>query len=304
MAGKAGQNATSVTALRRRATLRALLVTTASIASALGAGGGCSANEGSSGHGGSGGGAPIDEFIGAYCELTRTCCGRAGLPAEPLANCEAEVERQIDLISIVREGRATLIEPAYSQCLSTLRSLRDSCDAAQIGPGCERFWEGTVPDGGPCENVVECQLRSEAVACLIIRPADQPDATAGNCRALARGALGDPCLTSGEGSAHYAVTYSTSEQAPPLVYCDPRDGLWCSFTTNVCERLTPAGGTCDFLSCDVGLYCDSVNTCQPYKSAGQSCAGYDECGPEAGCVEGTCGPVPVSATKLCEGDYT
>lgn len=71
-----------------------------------------------------------------------------------------------------------------------------------------------------------------------------------------------------------------------------------------CERLTPAGGTCDFLSCDLGLYCDSANTCQPYKSAGQSCAGYDECGPEAGCVEGTCGPVPISATKLCEGDYT
>jgi len=252
---------------------------------------------------GTGSAEDIDSLIDATCDWARTCCQRAGLPPEPLVDCEAQSEAQNDLYGAIRSGKAQLLEPEYSECVAAVRSIASTCQLGGVmTDACTHFFRGTIAPGGACNDAVECASTTEPVVCL--RAGSLNDDQPGVCRVMRRASAGEPCIvTTNERS--YGTSYGTnrSEAQLGLAYCDQGDGLYCSFPEDVCKVAVGEGGACDGLQCAPGLYCDDI-ACQRTKELGEACTSSSECiGNGFICTDGACARVTVQDTELCEGDF-
>src|SRR6185436_5020490 len=97
---------------------RASLVTLA-VTILVGLGSGCHGNDSDPGAGD----ASTESLAKAFCKAARGCCGLAGLPPEPLADCEAEYDRQLDYVALVAKGTVKLDEPAYRACIAAFEDV-------------------------------------------------------------------------------------------------------------------------------------------------------------------------------------
>jgi hypothetical protein len=250
------------------------------------------------------GAATIDDFISAYCDLVRDCCGAAGLPAEPLADCEAELERQMDVVASVRAGTTELVEPAFGRCVSEIRTQAGSCGFPRMGAGdssCNGAFRGTVPEGGACEDAVECEP-GDVGPRVCLRAGDAAgDSESGVCVATRAVDVGESCLFDYAGNASFTI--GTPDPNPPRTYCDRRDGLYCPSFEDTCAELPGPGEPCDY-DCDAGLWCDeAAGTCAPTLGEGEACSGGRSCAEGLWCRDGRCAVVSIADTEICEGDF-
>ncbi|HEX6765595.1 MAG TPA: hypothetical protein VF103_08965, partial [Polyangiaceae bacterium] len=126
---------------------------------------GCGNSEPSGGGGPSSTGNPgIDEIVNAYCSTVRSCCGAAGFPLEPVADCEAIVSGSEGFLSVLA-GRAVFREPERTQCVAAIESLSQSC-LQPVDSLCSGIFDGTGAEGTPCGDAQECRTGVEGVACL------------------------------------------------------------------------------------------------------------------------------------------
>lgn len=250
------------------------------------------------------GAADVDRFIEAYCQFVRNCCSNSGLPLEPLSDCETEVERQIDLLGVVKAGKALLLQSQFNECIAAIKAASDSCNFPfESNDACRSMWKGTVQEGGSCESVLECQRNAGPVVCLKIDDPNDPLAEEGVCRQLTKAALSDACALDIDDDRFYGSTYSTPAPGPALAYCDRTEGLYCSFPDSICEALPTEGERCEF-DCSIGLYCDEgEETCMTELIEGEVCESHDQCASGLGCFGGVCGLPKIGDTEICEGDF-
>jgi hypothetical protein len=243
------------------------------------------------------GNAGVDRIVRAYCGTVRSCCATAGFSTGVLGDCEAVFSR-IGEFEHVLAGTAVFREPELSQCVALLESLASTCVLPEETP-CQRIFEGTVAEGGTCEDSVECRAGVNGVACL--HPYTDEVVGPGTCRALGIGQLGSPCFDTIEGDRQ-SIGYTTEEPNPVLTVCDRRRGLSCNYDTYTCQPVPTAAEPCDgFEGCVDGFYCDG--TCLPQLAAGSPCEFYDQCQGDLGCGNGVCAVEKVTDGDLCQGDY-
>lgn len=263
-----------------------------------------SADGGASGIGAGGSsGDELERFVDSYCEMARRCCELAGKPPEPLSDCEAEVERQFDLFRAVRAGTVVLLQPALDECFAVLETAADSCEMVLGGADndCGEMFRGTIGEGGPCEDAIECERDADPVMCLKLRDSANPEPT-GVCRQLAKAGAGEPCAMDAD-ERSWGVTYTTQAPGPALAYCARSEGLHCPFPESTCELLPTEGQACDY-DCASGLYCDDGDaTCKPSLPEGTPCESYSQCADGLGCFGGYCAVPGVADTEICEGDF-
>ncbi len=243
----------------------------------------------------------IQPLVDALCGAARTCCGRAGKPPEPLADCEPEVIRQIDPLQEAVNGTVIVDAVRFATCVAHYRTSATSCTyPTAIGDDCQGMFTGTLREGERCTRAEECIRGADPVACLLPM-SDGGSARTGVCHNLRRGSSGDACITSG-GDRYYGTTYSTTDPNPPFVYCHSGDGLFCSSSTRTCTPFAKVGATCQqYDGCGPDAYCDA--TCIAKKPAGATCVRASECRGIQACNNGLCGPLGIATDKLCSGDF-
>jgi hypothetical protein len=270
---------------------------------------GCS-GETQTGRAGTDGGPPgssssIQALIDALCAGARNCCNQAGYPAEPLADCEAEVMRQIDSLTLVVAGTVLADASKVASCVTAYRAAASTCAyPSSTFDDCQGMFSGTRHDGESCTRSEECVRGAEAVMCLKTS-SGTTDPETGICHTLQRGVLGQPCSTSADRNFS-GVTYTTPDPSPPLVYCHSADGLYCGYlvttTERACQEFAAEGAPCaDGQVCAPNAFCDA--TCKARKSLGSPCVARNECAELLACENGTCAPLGVASDKLCSGDF-
>lgn len=247
------------------------------------------------------GSSSIQALVDAICSAARTCCGRAGKPAEPLADCESEVIRQVDPLQEVVNRTVVVNAARFSACVAEYQAAASSCEyPATIGKDCKGIFSGTLREGERCTRAEECIGGTDPVSCLL-PISDGGAGRTGVCHDLGRGGPGDACIVSGD--EHFqGTTFATSDPNPPFVYCHSADGLFCTSMANgTCEPIAKVGSPCMGLECGEDAYCDT--TCIAKKPAGSACAHSSECQSVQACNNGICGPLGIAADKLCNGDF-
>lgn len=269
-------------------------------------GGNSSGGSASEGDGGdaSRAGAPANagvwaDFAAAFCRAARSCCEADGFGSTELQECEADAERQFDVIEGIERG-AVVVTDQLPSCVAQLSALADECVFdPDIQQACNAAFAGTVAPAGECVNVLDCAHDDDAVVCIRIE-ANGVEPTSGTCRRLQPAALGERCLVT-VSARPYGVTHTTNETDPPLTYCDTESDLYCSLDTGTCESLGAPGTPCTTVQgCQSGLVC--VETCQEPKQPGEGCSSSSECLAPARCVEGQCGTPRFASEQLCGGD--
>lgn len=256
--------------------------------------------------GGDSGSAGIQEFVKAYCDGARTCCGKAGFPLDPLADCETRLSSQTDTFAFVQKGTVTVDSAALDACVKAFHSAVLTCDGSTaVDPVCQTIFNGTIPPEASCEGVEECAGRP--VVCLkILPPGITTTPATGVCKAAPRAKEGDPCFSTCAPGRSCSSTYSTSNPNPPLALCYEADGLFCSRvgTDARCAPLSKVGAACTtYDSCGSNLFCNSAFVCIERKPIGAACTESGECGNALTCVNGVCATPPLENQKTCRGDF-
>lgn len=242
----------------------------------------------------------IDDFIDAFCAMARGCCDAAA--SDVLADCEAEAERQFDIVAEVRAGTVALYQPAFQSCVAALHEVADGCRAADAYPNvCADSFQGTAGEGEPCNDGSACRHEGGAVLCLHLENADgspQP----GVCRRLSEAEEGEACARDSYGPTQ-GGDHTEAAPGPALAYCDRDKGLFCDFPDDVCRQLPAAGEACEY-DCMRGLFCDEqTSVCTPRMGQGSACESHGQCAEGLGCDAGTCRMYTVADTKICRGDF-
>jgi hypothetical protein len=260
--------------------------------------GGSASQSGSGGRAGSGAAGTHGDFVAAFCGAARSCCELDGIDATGLQDCEAEAERQFDVLEAVARG-TVVVTTELASCVAGLEELAEVCvfDATALSV-CNSAFNGTVAPGGACVDALDCEQDDDAVTCIRLQSSD--DAADGTCRRLTPAALGEPCMAT-VGELPYRLTYTTEGVEPPLAYCAMASSLYCSFETGTCQEQGGVGTPCTTRqACRAGLVC--AETCRAPKQLGESCEGTAECGPSASCVAGQCERGRFASPQLCGGD--
>lgn len=249
----------------------------------------------------------VQELVGAFCDSVRSCCQKGGFPADPLANCESEFSRQVDIIPLVEKGTVTLNADVFDACVSSVRSAASTCNGASTS-ACVGAFQGTIPEGASCEKSDECvDTADEPAICLKIRAAGMTTTPAtGVCKLAPRGRAGDPCFTTCAPNRSCGSTYSTDVPNPVVTLCHEADGLFCasSGTEKRCAPIPKEGEPCtSFDGCGSNMYCSQTSVCVGRSSAGVVCASSSECATGLTCENGACAPQPLATQKTCGGDF-
>jgi hypothetical protein len=276
----------------RPAALGALL-----LAAALWSPAGCSSK--GSGTAPASGSGDIDALIDAICRAARDCCGRAGFPLEPVANCESELVRQTEFTPLLERGTVLIDQPGLASCVDAYRRAADSCSGADLRSACAVLFEGTREAGQPCSDSLECKMAGEPVVCVKMRGDAGDDPSEGVCVRPPRGAEGDECLADCRPNEPCRIGLSTSRTEAVTTLCHEVDGLYCAAS---CQRILDSGAACtSSSSCAKGLRCDT--TCVPGLAAGSACTSGDDCLEGLACIEGQCASLPFATEKICSGDF-
>lgn len=245
--------------------------------------GACSSGSGSGGVPGGGGSIPLEDFPAAYasalCDNIGPCCTQAGRTYDA-SSCKALVGAlAASVVGSVNSGKVKYDASAAGQCLELAKSSAGSCNFDFESAACDQVFTGTVPEGGACDEDLEC----------IGPPGAHIDCDNEVCVVEKRGAAGDPCTwTCTENGA--VTSCSGSGSAETGARCFTNDSLYCDSDEQVCKPQLAVGATgCGFDddACASGAYCDS-DTCTAKVEVGGSCSGSGTCVETAYCEQDTC----------------
>jgi hypothetical protein len=249
--------------------------------------------------------AQIDDFFGVTCDYYRRCCTEGGMSIEPLDDCESKTSQSTELGELLRRGALRWVEPAFSQCLTALRTAPCSVGYGSMPiEACVTIFSGSVPNGGTCIDGLEC-ARAGDLFSVCLRADGIPEDQPGVCRPLVRAQLGDGCVIAFNGPGSLSLSTPQSEATLSLGYCDLEDdGLFCDRTDATCHALLTEGAACGAVPCRIDLYCDPADrTCKRRMPAGGPCTTEDECELTAfSCKNGTCQQPTIVDSEVCAGD--
>jgi hypothetical protein len=263
-----------------------------------GAAGSASGGTGAGGSGGEGGSsAPdaLDDLVDTFCRAARSCCERAGMPAG--AGCEDEVRGTIETFRLVEGGTVEVNQAALSDCIEAYREATTGCTLTDVLANCHGIFVGTVPDGGPCTSVLECDRASGPKVCLLIQ--GDADPTVGTCLTPPRGTSGTLCAQSCQEGRECSTTASAPDAEIPLALCYEEDGLYCPIGES-CAPIVDDGAECQWHeACGSNGYC--LSTCASRSATGESCQFNYGCVAGTSCVAGECAPEPFASSETCAG---
>src|SRR5688572_5018961 len=244
-------------------------------------------------------GASLDALRAAFCKAARACCAAAGSPTEPLADCEPEFDRQLDVVALAAKGTVAVDESKLRTCLGHMDELSRTCQPTEYA--CASAFSGTLAAGAACDKADECKRSiDQPIVCLKTGVTADSGPTAGVCRVIPIGKSGDPCSMSCRKGESCSSTTSTFETDPVLTICREDDALYCDSTRH-CASLLADGAACNTSGCASTSFCSAV--CTPRKPEGTACATSTECRGGLRCTNGTCVPIPFATAKLCSGDF-
>ena len=253
----------------------------------------------------------IDDLFPQY--LDALCTFEANCAQEPdKATCVADdnIEEAdiLTLIADVKAGTITYDADAAGACLAAIRNTSCATFAprAQIADSSElcilTVFGGTVPEGGACNSLFECDSGGSALSvnCESTMSSCDPATTCcpGTCTAepptSGSGAVGTTCTTSEDCLATLYCSEVTHACKQPGAAagdaCDATDGcdnpLICTqdaqTSMGTCGPQIATGGTCDpesnFQCGDSRDYCDSTTlTCTRRVAVGQTCTDTTPC---------------------------
>jgi hypothetical protein len=218
----------------------------------------------------------------AFCNDLGPCCSALASPYDP-AQCRATILLEtttaygdpgpdIDYDPVAADECMAAIVAATRACLP-LPSLRWGV--------CRRIFIGHVSSGGECTDDRQCapDHRDDDYYCPVVQTGQTRRCTSVPIHA----SLGESC------------TATSGPYSPPgNPGCFTKEGLYCNYTSRVCEPLLKLGSPCatlpgEFVSdCEEGAYCDDTRVCVPQRESGP-------CGPNAG-QPGVC----LRSTSYCD----
>lgn len=189
-------------------------------------------------------------YLRRLCEWRMACFDR--VVYRDLSECMDTAEAASPRLTLERrqreravaQGKATIDEEAFAQCLHELGPSPCIPLAPQFRASCRLRLQGAVQDGGACFADVECA--SPGAGCV------QDDDCAGAC---CEGVC-EPALPEGAEDCRRIISGDPPQTCQPGLQCvsgTPRcdDGVWC------CVADTGVGAPCrNRLDCRVGTWCD------------------------------------------------
>lgn len=207
-----------------------------------------------------------------FCDDYGDCCEQDGY-AYSAARCRAGYAEGLEEIL----GRATVEYDAEAggRCVRALRESPGQCDSTPDEfEACRSVFRGTVADGEPCVESVDCAGFPGSAFC-VERSVDDPRQVCMTVPAPSppvRAGRGESCTGTcrpDDGSTSCVWTGSA-----PAVLCSTEEGLYCARATSTCEPLIPEGASCErdpgFLGCVAGTFCEHER-CVPERGEGESC---------------------------------
>jgi hypothetical protein len=230
--------------------------------------------------------AVLNETVSTYCTAAETCCSEVGVPAE-LDDCEAMYAMVQPAVPAIVDGAVTLDLAALERCQAAYEGP-DQCNLNAVVAACADVFVGLQQEDEVCHGLYDCDRSRGATTCLI---SDSDDGVlTGVCKAVPRGVLGGPCLSTCQLGYDCSSTTQGATEAGTL--CFEEDGLFCEYTEagSVCSALVAVGEPCTgFDQCGSLARCDE--TCQPLAAlaepCGQGCERRLQCGDDGTCVDPT-----------------
>lgn len=254
-----------------------------------------------------------------------------GFAAMMAAACDSEPPpREVPLAQVEQEVVAIVCDRMFScdcpengrfyeskdQCENTTRALADQLRLASDGqgltwdPSCLGAVLDTIDDAG-CGASFDVDFDDECVApCLYLhgnKSAGTPCEVYGNqvsdCDqglTCINGTCAEPC---GDGTGDPRGDVGDSCQNG----C--RDGLFCDFNVDRCEKLPTVGQGCDLGQCAEGSFCEAEDladpmsplVCKAPRGLSEPCRGHAQC--ESGfCPAGFCSDLPEKG-ESCRGTF-
>jgi hypothetical protein len=242
-------------------------------------------------------GVPIDDFVPAYdaafCAMLVRCRW-----ASDESSCIALTAQTITpplagrlpaVVGAAKAGKVTYDGRRARACLDAFANA--SCHGFEpalesVNLACQGiFSQGTVAVGEPCTSSLECLSGSQ---CWITNA----DYCTGTCKASSSCEFGASCAKGqvcdvGQGVCVDAIPAGAAGEP-----CGNQDhacqpGLYCAFSTDVCEPLGKEGEGCgDVLGCGAGLICTplavdptlTVGVCRKVAAKGEPCQAVNQCG--------------------------
>jgi hypothetical protein len=263
----------------------------------------------------------VTTFVNAVCDNIGDCCGQSGY-AYDAAKCKSVASTQYGTLFKQSPNVVYDAEKAGS-CIEAVKQAAAGCSTLDVdgSQACMNVYKGQLPAGAECNSSMECAAPAGGDASC----EGEQQGVPGHCVVDARGMAGEGChaTCTEDGSS---TSCGSSGGDPSSATCYTNDGLFCN-AAYVCEKLAAVGaacqsggcvqgafcdsGTCAPLpvsgescgngsECAKGTYCSSAMTCTATKSAGDSCASYDECG-GASCEEGVCQTESLASAAVCNG---
>ncbi len=237
----------------------------------------------------------LGSLIEAFCGAARACCS-ADVTRVALRDCEDAFLAQSDNVTLVAGGKAEVDEHALARCVAAYDKAQSSCAQDEVFVACHGILVGTVPDDGPCTDVLECDRSAGPKVCLKIQGSDSH---LGTCKTPPRGESGDPCAQSCEIGSYCSSTTSSPDASVPITLCYEEDGLYCPLGES-CAPIVHHGSDCIWdEACGSDGFCDS--TCAPLGSSGDPCQFTFGCDAGLACINGQCSPEPFANSEACAG---
>jgi hypothetical protein len=241
---------------------------------------------------------PLALFIEAFCTLARTCCDSAGRDLTALRACERDVSETLEVSTLVDAGSVEVDAARLADCVAAYQHAAVTCTLDEIVTACRGVLRGTVVDGGPCRDVLECQRENGAKICLKNRDgAVDPDL--GKCTPAPRGASGTACAGSCPVGHDCSTTSSYPDDTSPLSLCYEEDGLFCPLG-DACAPIVGDGESCSWNeACGSDGFC--LSTCSSRGHTGDVCQYNYGCVEGLTCEAGHCAALPAANDDVCTG---
>jgi hypothetical protein len=265
---------------------------------------GASAGGSGAGRGGEGGAAgepetnPLSPLIDAFCGAARACCLIAGQPEGALVACEDQAAAANTNFALAASGSVEVDPSALSSCVAAFEAAATDCVLTGVLAACRGIFRGTLGEGDPCTDVMECDRSAGPMVCKKLQQGT-PDPDVGVCARPPRGALGDPCASSCEQGEECSTTSSSPDDTFPITLCFEADGLYCPIGES-CAAIVPDGGDCTYhQACGSDGFCSS--SCESLAASGDDCQFNYGCADGLACVESRCTPEPFANGDTCVG---
>jgi hypothetical protein len=241
---------------------------------------------------------PVDSLRAAFCRAARTCCARAGVPPQPLADCESKFDPMAPASSFIANGTQIFDKSKLGPCIARMEEHSRTCTLQRTV--CWEAISGTLPEGHACHDVAECKgSKDSPMVCF--KPGGASDSSAkGVCRALPLAKEGELCAKTCKRTdcSNTLVTIDPNFDLRNEAVCLEEDRLYCEPGSR-CKPTNADGAACTLFSCSTQSYCDSV--CKPRQGHDLPCTNDFECLDEHTCKSGVCTARPFASDTLCKG---